>query len=125
MGKNYLIDTNVVIDFSHGIFSENSKKFVAEILNKKPFISAITQIELLGFSIVPPQIEKFVQYASIFGINDKVIQETIKIRKQYRIKLPDALIAATAKVNNLVLLTRNINDFKNIDNLNIVNPHEL
>jgi len=125
MGKNFLIDTNVVIDFSHGIFLENSKKFVAEILNKKPIISAVTQIELLGFSVVPPQIEKFVRYASIFGINNKVIQKTIEIRKQYHIKLPDALIAATAIVYNLILLTRNVNDFKNIDKLSIVNPHEL
>ena len=59
MGKSFLIDTNVVIDFSHGIFSEKSKNFVADILNKEPIISAITQIELLGFSVVPPQSEYY------------------------------------------------------------------
>jgi len=123
MGTNFLIDTNVVIDFSHGIFSEKSKNFVAEILNKEPIISAITQIELLGFSVVPPQIESFVRYTSIVGINNSVIEKTIEIRKRHRIKLPDAIIAATALVNNLTLLTRNIADFKNIENLDIVNPH--
>ena len=125
MGKSFLIDTNVVIDFSHGVLSEKSKKFVAEILNKEPNISAITQIELLGFSIVPRQIESFVRYASIIGINDNVIEKTIEIRKYCRIKLPDAIIAATALVHNLTLLTRNIADFKNIENLNVVNPHEI
>jgi predicted nucleic acid-binding protein len=125
MGKRFLIDTNVVIDFSHGIFSEKSKNFVANILNKEPIISAITQIELLSFSVVPPQIESFVRYTSIIGINDSVIGETIKIRKNCRIKLPDAIIAATALVHDLTLLTRNITDFKNIENLNVVNPYEI
>ena len=125
MGEDFLIDTNVVIDFSHGIFSEKSKNFVAEILNKEPIISAITQIELLGFSIVPPQIESFVRYTSIIGINDRVIAETIKIRKNCRIKLPDAIIAATALVHHLTLLTHNITDFKNVENLNVVNPYEI
>ena len=125
MGKSFLIDTNVVIDFSHGIFSEKSKDFVAGILNKEPIISAITQIELLGFSVVSPQIESFVRYTSIIGINDSVIEKTIEIRKHCRIKLPDAIIAATALTNHLTLLTRNIADFRNIENLNIVNPHEI
>jgi len=125
MGKSFLIDTNVVIDFSHGIFSEKSKNFVANILNDEPIISAITQIELLGFSVVPPQIESFVRYTSIIGINDSVIEKTIEIRKGCRIKLPDAIIAATALTHNLTLLTRNIADFRNIENLNVINPHEI
>jgi len=125
MGQNFLIDTNVIIDFSHGIFSEKSKDFVASILNEKSIISAITQIELLGFSTVPPQIEKFVRFTSIVGINDSVIEKTIEIRKKHRIKLPDAIIAGTALVNNLTLLTRNISDFSGIENLEVVNPHEI
>ena len=124
MGKRFLIDTNVVIDFSHGIFSENSKKFVAAVLNKEPIISAITKIELLSFSIVPSQIESFVRYASIIVVNDSIIEKTIEIRKLYRIKLPDAIIAATALVHNLALLTRNVNDFRRIEFLNIINPHD-
>jgi predicted nucleic acid-binding protein len=42
MGKSFLIDTNVIIDFSHGIFTEKSKKIIAGILNTEPIISAIT-----------------------------------------------------------------------------------
>ena len=125
MGQRFLIDTNVVIDFSHDIFSENSKKFVAKILNREPIISAITKIELLSFSVVPSQIEDFVRYASIIGYNDSIIEKTIEIRKHYRIKLPDAIIAATALVHNLTLLTRNITDFRNIEYLNVINPHDL
>jgi len=49
----------------------------------------------------------------------------ISIRKIHRIKLPDAIIAATALVNGLELVTRNINDFKNIDGLNLINPWDM
>ena len=124
MGTEFLIDTNVVIDFSHGIFSASAKRFVANILNKQPVISTITKIELLGFSFVPPQMENFVRYASIIVLNDRVVDKTIEIRKLHRIKLPDAVIAATALVYNLTLLTRNVSDFRNIQNLSVINPHD-
>ena len=40
----------------------------------------------------------------------------------YKIKLPDAIIAATALVHNLTLLTRNEKDFSKISNVEITNP---
>ena len=40
------------------------------------------------------------------------------------IKLADAIIAATAIFNNLKLLTRNVDDFKMIDELEVMNPFE-
>jgi len=125
MGKSFLIDTNVIIDFSEGRFTNSARVFVSEVINKNPTISAITQIELLGFSIVPMQIVGFVKYANISNINNLVVNKTIEIRKKHKIKLPDAIIAATALVNNQILLTRNIDDFKNIENLNIKNPYEI
>jgi predicted nucleic acid-binding protein len=123
MGKSFLIDTNVIIDFSEGRFATAAKAFVAEVINKNPTISAITQIELLGFSVVPKQIVNFVKYANISSINNKVINKTIEIRKTHKMKLPDAIIAATALVNNQILLTRNVSDFKNIEHLVIENPY--
>jgi len=39
--------------------------------------------------------------------------------------LPDAVIAATAIVNNSVLLTNNVKDFANIKGLKVINPHHL
>lgn len=50
---------------------------------------------------------------------------TIAIREIYKIKLPDAIITATALVYNLTLITRNISDFQNIESLKIINPHAL
>ena len=46
------------------------------------------------------------------------------IRLQYKIKLPDAIIAATALEYALKLVTRNVADFNSIEGLNVVNPFE-
>ncbi|MDR1895450.1 MAG: type II toxin-antitoxin system VapC family toxin [Prevotellaceae bacterium] len=123
MGTKYLIDTNVVIDFSQNRFSPTAANFVAKVLDNYPTISVITQIELLGFSLVSQQIIDFVDIAVILGMNNSIISKVIELRKLYKIKLPDAIIAATAWDNNLILLTRNTGDFKNIDRLRIENPH--
>jgi len=48
--------------------------------------------------------------------------KTAEIRKQHSIKLPDAIIAATAVIYGLILVTRNTKDFVNIDGLQVVNP---
>jgi predicted nucleic acid-binding protein len=51
--------------------------------------------------------------------------KTADIRKAYKFKLPDAIIAGTALVYDLTLLSRNMNDFKNIAGLKIINPWDL
>ncbi|GAB6012276.1 type II toxin-antitoxin system VapC family toxin [Viscerimonas tarda] len=124
MGEKYLIDTNVIIDFSQQRFTSSSSRRVAEILDNSPVISAITQIELLGFSVVPQQIEDFIDIADILNIDRSVISKTIEIRRLYKIKLPDAIIAATAIENDLILLTHNISDFKKIRDLKLTNPYD-
>ena len=48
----------------------------------------------------------------------------IEIRKIHRIKLPDAIIAATAIIYNMTVITRNVFDFKNIDGLTVLNLWE-
>lgn len=60
----------------------------------------------------------------VIGLDENVVNKTIEICKLHRIKLPDAIIAASAMVNNLTLLTRNISDFKNIEEINLYNPWE-
>ncbi len=54
-----------------------------------------------------------------------IMDKTIKLRSLYKTKLPDAVIAATALQNNLVLVSRNTKDFKNIQGLEIIDPHGL
>jgi predicted nucleic acid-binding protein len=57
-------------------------------------------------------------------MDNAVVDKTIEIRGLYRIKLPDAIIAATALINSLVLVLHNTKDFKGIESLRVVNPYE-
>lgn len=65
---------------------------------------------------------EFFEAANILDLTDSVVRKNIEIRQKNRIKLPDAVIAATAIVNNLVLVTRNVRDFQKIDDLILINP---
>jgi predicted nucleic acid-binding protein len=51
-----------------------------------------------------------------------VAERAVALRQQRKMTLGDAIIAATALVHNLPLLTRNVDDFKNITGLRIENP---
>src|ERR1700678_3048270 len=124
MGAKYLIDTNVVIDFSDNVLPQNGKSFVASIIDNEPFLSIINKIELLGFSEVSNDIVELVETATVIGLTDAIIHKTIAIRKSRRIKLSDAIIAATAVEHHLHLVTRNVTDFQNIRGLKIINPWE-
>ncbi len=61
----------------------------------------------------------------VLDLTKEVVDTCIQLRKNNKIKLPDAIIAATALVNNLVLISRNIADFKNIKDLQVLDPHTL
>ncbi len=125
MGKRYLIDTNIIIDFSENRLPLNAKLFVAEIIDNEPNISIINKIELLGFSLVTPEIIEFTDSTNIINLTEDIANQTISLRKKRKIKLPDAIIAATALVYKLTLISRNAKDFDVIDGLEFINPYEL
>ena len=106
MEQKYLIDTNVIIDFAAGKLPQKGHLFMANIIDTQPCISFVNKIELLGFSNVSLPIIAFTKAAETIGITD-------------------AIIAATALVHKIELITRNEADFKKIDHLNVVNPHSL
>jgi len=116
--KNYLIDTNVAIYYFGLAMSNESEKFMDQILGKKYYISVINRIELLGFKRLngneSDALSSFISNSIIIDLEEDIILETIQIRKKYNIKLPDAIIAATCLVNNCSLITNNIKDFDEI-----------
>ncbi len=69
------------------------------------------------------KLENMLNLADMFYINDNVIQKTIDLRKAHKIKLGDAIIAATALVYNFDLLSHNSVDFKNIPGLTVIDPY--
>ena len=125
MGTRYLLDTNVVLNFMGRKLPAKSQFLLSEIIDDEINISAISKIELLGFSFVEQTIIDFVSFAEVYPIDDETIDKTIDLRKKYKIKLPDAIIAATAIINNFTLITHNVKDFQKITELQIcsLTPH--
>ena len=125
MGTEYLLDTNTIIDFAAQKLPNNSHNQLAVIIDTSPQMSIINKIELLSFHHVPAQIIAFIETALIIPLSENIIEETIHLRKNYKLKLPDAIIAATALVFDLVLISHNISDFKNIKDLQLIDSYEL
>ena len=122
----YLMDTNVVIDYLGNKLPASSMDFMNDVIDAVPHISVITKIEVLGFN-APEQhytiLSDFINDAIVFDLSNNVVEASIVIRKKYKTKLPDAIIAATALVYDLIVISRNISDFKNIDGLKVIDPH--
>lgn len=125
--QQYLIDTNVVIDYLGQKLPPSAMTFLNDVVDSIPNISIITRIEVLGFSTTKESyqlLESFMNDATVLDLTEDVANQSIEIRKTLKTKLPDAIIAATAMVYDLALITRNVNDFKNIPSLKLVNPWE-
>lgn len=128
MGKGYLIDTNIVIGYLDNKMPEPAMQFLHKIVDDKPNISVITKIELLRFKTddeVYKVLSEFVVESYVLELNEEIVSKTIAICRESRIKLPDGIIAATALVNNFIVLSRNTEDFKNITGLELLNPWEM
>jgi len=98
------------------------------ILEESFNVSVISKIELLGFPKLDTTsfetIKKFIKNAKIYHLNELIADKTINLRREYNIKLADAIIAATCLIYNFELITRNSDDFKEIKSLKLLNPYE-
>jgi predicted nucleic acid-binding protein len=116
-GINYLVDTNFLIHLSE------EDKIVIPFLDDKISISYITELELLGvFSISKEQLknaQNLINDCIVFEMNSQIKQKVISLKQSYKIKLPDAIIAATAIVYNLPFITSDA-DFKKIKELQLI-----
>ena len=125
----YLLDTNVIIDYLQSKLPTSEMQFVSSVVDDISVVSVISKMETLGFNfpLIKEQtlMETFVNYSAVLDIDERIVKQTILIKKAKRIKLPDAIIVATALVNHLTLITRNISDFDGVEGLKIINPHVL
>lgn len=126
MGQRYLIDSNVIIDFCNGKLPTKGKNFLENI---EPEVSIITNIELFATKNISEDeyslLRKFIGITVIHPVNIDLVKVTIDIRQETRLKLPDAIIAATAIVFDLILLSRNTGDFSKVKGLKVIDPHTL
>jgi len=123
MEKSIIIcDTNILIEFY-----KNNQSIITElekIGSKNIALSVITAGELLFGALNKKEtqtIKKDIEHLILMNINDliskKFIELMLKYTKSHGLAVPDALIAATAIVNNVKLYTLNVKDFKFIDEL--------
>lgn len=127
MGQ-YLIDTNVISDYLLASLPANGLQFMDNVIDAVPNLSVITQMELLCWKTdvaMERYIKDFITDSVIYNITSTVIAHYVNIRRNNRIKTPDAIIAATAIAYNLTLITNNEKDFAHIRGINITNPFKL
>ena len=127
MGQ-YLIDNNVISNFFSELYTEGGMEFISEVIDQMPTISVITEIEALSW-INPDKtkeqiVKSFVNDANILSLTPPVVAQCIIIRRSRKIKTPDAIMAATAIVHNLTLISSDSN-FKHIKGLKLIDPHNL
>ena len=121
----YLIDTNILIYHTEG--SEAVSNFIKDAVAQKAFnVSVLTKIEFLGWDRHSPEgfekCRRLIKLSNVYLIDDDIAEKTIELKRRVKIKLADAVIAATALVNNFKLVTRNVDDYKAVKELEIFNP---
>ena len=128
MEQKYLLDSDVIIGYLAGKIPAPGMKIVSDIIDKSIDISVISQIEVLRFNDTPENekiLVNFINSSIIHSLNIEIVRKTIDLCKQSKIKLPDAIVAATSLIENFVLVTRNIDDYKKIPDIELLNPWEV
>ncbi len=122
-----IIDTDVLIDYSRGI--EKAKSSIIELENDyRLAVSVITQLELMvgcenkqDFRLLKTFLEGF----EVIPLNSMISDKAVVLFEQYRLShgvmIPDMLIASTAIILDVPLISKNRKDFRFIKELKIKN----
>ena len=117
-----LLDTNILIYMAQ----PGGESLQAQMVSASPAASLIARVEALGFHRITAgereRMDKVFAWVEVLPVDDAVADAAILLRQARRMKLGDALIAATALLYELPLVTRNVDDFKHIAGLQIINP---
>jgi len=119
----YLLDSNIIIYYAEKQHDCLDVIFQEETL----YVSEITRLEVLGYhriGTLKSLFEQLFQEFNIISISGIIIDKAILIRQQKSMSLGDAIICATALVNDLTIVTRNVKDFVWIEKLKVLNPFE-
>jgi predicted nucleic acid-binding protein len=117
-----LLDSNIII-YAAQPQHQALRAFVA---THAPAVSAISYVEVLGYHRLSESdreiLGRVFATARVLPLDPPVLDRAVALRQQRRISLGDALIAATALVHGLTLVTRNVGDFEWIQRLTLIDP---
>lgn len=103
-GTKVLIDTNIALYLFKG-----DKNIEFSLQDSEAYVSFINQLELLGHKNISAKelewMELFLEECNIIEFNEGIRKITIDLRRKYSIKLPDAIIAATAIFLNIPIIS--------------------
>ena len=118
-----LLDTNVVIYLHDNMLDESH---IEKLRDSSLDTCNIIVAEVLGYKNIDQEEAKY--FEKLFStmnnhlFTKEVTAKVIELRRTTNIKLPDAIIAATALVNGLELWTHNVEDFKSVQSLVVFDP---
>jgi predicted nucleic acid-binding protein len=125
---DYLIDTNAVSDYLSASLPEAGMAFMDTVIDGQYQLSVISEIELRSWRTdrsTEMRVSDFIEDGRVLSITPDVIRDCVQLRRQRRMKTPDAIIAATALANRYILITANTKDFAGINGLTLINPHQV
>ncbi len=128
MGEAFILDTSAVIKYLKKTFPDKGLFYIDSVIDLDTSISVISRMELLGWKGNEHDYESakiFVANVDIIPMTEAIILKTIEVRREYKLKLPDAIIASTALVLNRTLLADNDLDFLRVPNLKYINPRTI
>jgi predicted nucleic acid-binding protein len=118
MGNEIFVDTNILIHLLDG-----KESLVPLLENKGIHVSFVTEMELLSKNNITradiKNINLVLDACKLYDFNDKIKSSAIILMRNYRLKLADAIIAATANYYGLELITGD-GKFKNIPGCTII-----
>lgn len=119
----HTLDTNTVIYYLKGVSAVAISIEAIYAQGGAIYISAITEAELFSFSGLTEEecvrIDTFLKTVFIVPIDSHIARLMGMLRRAYRLKTPDSAIAATTLFTGSTLLTRNIRDFKRVDEIRV------
>ena len=119
-----LLDTNIVI---HAC-KPDGDWLAPWTRHPEAACATITRVEALGFTGISEEedeaIREFMGTVLSYALDDEVVQSAVRLRQQKRMKLGDAIIAATALEYGVPVVTRNATDFSQIPGLTVINPFD-